>query len=123
MQFRATLPDAELRRALADQVNAIRAHKLQEQIEYDGRLYDIDAQSVANLTAKVSAIAAGIPIGITVWRDADNEEVEHSEESLVGLAAVVIARNQTIYTASFTLKRAIAEAQDPSTVNLQAGWP
>lgn len=123
MQFRATLPDAELRRAMANQVNAIRARKLQEPIEYDGRRYDLDAQSVANLTAKVSAIGAGIPIGVTVWRDADNEDIEHSEESLVGLAAVVIARNQAIYTASFVIKKAITEAQDPSTVNLQAGWP
>ena len=123
MQFKATLPDAELRRKLQDKVNEIRAEKIDAPVEFNGHDYDADPQSVANLTGVVASLGAGIPVGDVVWRDANNVDVTHSPESLVALAGTMLARNQAVYAASFTIKNAIAEAEDPSTVDINSGWP
>lgn len=123
MQFKATLPDEELRAALCSQVNAIRAVKLSEPVEYDGHLYDADQQSVVNLTGVIAALGSGIPVPLIVWRDANNVDVTHSAESLISLAGTMLARNQAVYESSFSIKDAVANASDPSTVNLRSGWP
>lgn len=124
MRFNATLPDAELRRTLQNKVNLIRDGLIFGGCKYDGHRYDSDARSVQNITATVAAISAGVPLpdGF-VWRSADNQSVPHTAESLTALAGTLLDLVNACYARSFALKDEIITAEDPSTVDLQAGWP
>jgi hypothetical protein len=122
MQYRASVPIDKLRPLLCSLVNDIRRDKLKSGVEYDGHTYDTDDVSVANITAVVSAIAAGISPETITWRTADNVSVSHSQSSISGLAASMLAHQQAIYGRSFELKDEINESENPQLINLQSGW-
>jgi hypothetical protein len=124
MQFKATLPREQLIRALHDKVNERRAEKLDAGVNYGGHAYDTDAQSIQNITAVVAALGGGIPLPTGfVWRTADNISVEHTSGSLMWLAAAMLEYSNAVYSHSFSLKDQISEAENPSTIPLNEGWP
>lgn len=124
MQFKATLPDAELRRTLQNKVNEIRDGLIFGGCEYDGHRYDSDARSIQNITATVAAISAGVPLpdGF-VWRSADNESIPHTAESLTALAGTLLDFVNACYARSFTLKDEIGASEAPELVDINEGWP
>lgn len=123
MLFEATLPPDQLKRKLHDIVNAKRAALLAEPVAYDGRMYDADPASILNLSAVVTSITAGIGPPEITWRDATNHDVRLSAAAAVRLAKAVLDRNRAIYEASFDIKTAISQADDPSSVDIDSCWP
>lgn len=124
MRIKATLPLEDLRVHLKDRVNVMRADRLYAGYEFDGHRYDSDQAAILNITAVVSAVAAGIklPDGFS-WRTADNETVPHTAESITRLAAELLAYIEQCYAASWALKDAIDATKNPSSVDLFSAWP
>jgi hypothetical protein len=124
MQYKATLPRDQLIRALHDKVNEIRESKLNAGCTYNGHEYDTNDRSIRNIGSVVAALAAGIPIpdGF-VWRTTDNISVPHDSVSLVSLAASMLLYSNAVYSSSFAIKDAITNAENPSTIPLNEGWP
>lgn len=124
MLVRATLPADQLKRKLQDLVNEIRDERLSAPFVFHGVTYDTDEKSIANLTAMLSAVTAGIPLpeGF-VWRSSDNLDIPHDVESLKALVGSLVGYRSAVYAKSFALKNAIAASDCPSQIDLLAGWP
>jgi len=105
-------------------VNIVRADQLARPVTFNGHDYDADPVSKGNVVATVAAVSVGVPLpdGFT-WRTSDNVDVPMTSTDLVGLAGTMLARGNAIYAWSWTLKAAIEAADDPSTVDINAGWP
>lgn len=115
---------AARRAQVFDQVNSIRTARLAAGCTFAGHRYDSDPQSVANVTATVAAVAAGIalPAGFT-WRTADNVDVPMTASDLVQLGGALLAYGDAVYRASWALKAAVAASDAPETIDLTVGWP
>jgi hypothetical protein len=115
--------DAKRAAALA-RVNDIREVKIVLGVPYAGHVYDSDQRSRDNLSATVAAVAAGVPLpdGFS-WRTADNVDVPMSPAELVGLAGTMLGYVNMCYARSWALKGELAAAEDPSTVDIESGWP
>lgn len=97
----ATLPENLKRTADAE-----RDTKIYGGVTYNGRVFDSDPRSIANLTATIAAVAAGaftLPTPF-YWRSADNENVDMSFDDLKGLAAAMIAHGYQAYLEAWAVK-------------------
>ncbi|WP_198321722.1 MULTISPECIES: DUF4376 domain-containing protein [Methylococcus] len=119
MRYRATLPMPELRRLKQDQVNARRAELLAEGYEFEGATFATDPQSIANMTAVLAAIGAGVPLpeGFA-WRDYANVNVPMDVETFKRFAGGLIGQVNRIYTQSWSKKDEIETSGTPASIDV-----
>jgi hypothetical protein len=119
MRYRATLPLPELRRLKRDQVNAKRAKLLAEGYAFEGAIFATDPQSIANMTAVLAAIGAGValPEGFA-WRDQANDNVPMDAETFKRFASGLLAQVNRIYTQSWAKKDEIETSENPAAVDV-----
>lgn len=73
-------------------------------VTMDGNVYEADPQSRGNLTAIVTAINAGIPVGDTAWRDANDVMWLLKPLKLIELAGLMLTAVSAVYGKSWELK-------------------
>lgn len=119
MRFKATLPLLELRRLKQDQVNAKRAERLAEGYAFEDSTFATDPQSIANMTAVLAAIGAGVdlPDGFA-WRDQNNVNVPMDAETFKRFAGGLLARVNQIYTQSWSKKDEIETSGTPASIDV-----
>ena len=88
-------------------------------VEYNGNIFDADPVSQNNLIGTVSAITAGLPVADpTVWRTADNINVNMSHTDLVALGGTLLTTIEQLYEKSWTLKGQVESATTIEEVEL-----
>lgn len=118
-------PSLELRRAERSAlVNRVRDAQAAAGVTFDGKRFDSDPVSRANLTGAVASIGGGggLPSGLQ-WRTADNQLVAMTPQKLSQLGRAVLDHVNACYVRSWELKDAIAASLDPESIDITAGWP
>lgn len=118
-------PTLEQRRAERKAlVNILRNEKAAAGVTFDGKRFDSDPLSRANLTGAVASVGGGggIPPGFS-WRTADNEIVAMTPQRLAQLGRAVLDHVNACYLRSWQLKDAIEASSDPESIDITAGWP
>jgi hypothetical protein len=112
----------ELQRlVLKAKINILRMQKMYEPISFNGEIYDADAFARENLGEAVDWMQLGVSVG--VWRTFDNKTIPFSDQDLMGLANAFAIRKVGCMQTSWALKAAVDAATDPTTVDIQIGWP
>lgn len=123
MQFNVTLPTEVLKEKLLTKVNEERQIKMASTITFDGNDYDADVQSFINLISTLLVVVLGMTLPTPFyWRDANNNNIEHTSTSLTGLAFAMWEKMYPIYLNSWILKDNIKNSENPSSINIQGGW-
>lgn len=123
MQFNVSVPIDDLKEKLSSIVNYERSIKMSQTITFDGNEYDADVQSFVNLISTLLVILLGMTLPTPFyWRDANNNNVEHTSTSLTGLAFAMWGKMYPIYLNSWSLKDQIKDSENPSSVNINGGW-
>lgn len=114
----------QLRAERSALVNILRDQKVAGGVTFDGKRFDTDTLSRANLSGAVSSAngPGGVPPGL-VWRSADNEAVPMTPQKLAQLGRAVLDHVNACYTRSWQIKEAIAASSDPESIDITAGWP
>ena len=116
----------ELRNQLHEQRRARRSKAETSGFLYNGILFDSDRDSIMRInnaaTSALFAIATGTPWSV-VWKSAGTEEVTLDANGMLALQAALTAHGQSCHTNSNSLKESIDTAQDPTSVDLESGWP
>lgn len=117
--------DREVLRAnLIAMVGPLRDAQMALGLDYAGHVWQADEQSQARLAAAITTFQATgqIPADFT-WRTLDNVDVPMALADLVALAGAMAVRTFAIWKFSWDLKSQLATADDPSTIDIAAGWP
>ena len=109
------------------EINLERAKRLKAGVSFNGRVFDSDVASMANITETLTMINAGVvlPEGF-VWRTKDNENVPFDTVSFVEFATKVINYKNDCYIHSFNLKAQLMTLTNVEQVEafvIDAGWP
>lgn len=115
---------APTREQLLVRVNELRDRHLNGGFSWGNRSWDSDQRSRDNLSGAVASVAAQIPLPAGfAWRTAHNVDLPMTASDLVSLGAAMFAHVNACYVKSWDLKAQLAAAADPSTVDLESGWP
>lgn len=117
-----------------EDVDSLKLQKLSLPIEYDGTLFDADAEAISNIRGVISRIArgGGLTDGWTGWRVADNSMVWASATDsevlahLNALASLIEDRTQAVLNSAWAHKDALSAMTDVETVvayDVSDGWP
>ncbi|CAI8743198.1 conserved protein of unknown function [Methylococcus capsulatus] len=118
MRYKATLPPEDFKRLMRARVNAEREARLRAGFEFQGHTYDTDPQSVANMTAVLAALGAGLPLpeGFA-WRDRANIDVPMDEATFKAFTGSLLVHVNSIYVESWRKKDEIKTSGNPASID------
>jgi hypothetical protein len=100
-------------------INNVRAVMLNEPIEFDGVLYDNDAESIAEISGVLVLIKAGVKLPKDfVWRSYDNKNIPMTAEKLLELATAIFAYRYEVKKKSWDAKDAIGTSDKPESISI-----
>ena len=126
-----TLTLEELAEQVRGDINRWRDEAISAPLAHGGHTWDMGETSRRNIADAVTAINAGIDLPADFkWRDADNADRQMTSAGMIALGGAVLARVNTAYTTSWTLKDSIqpildgdkTEAKKRAALNAIA-WP
>lgn len=120
MRFKATLPPEQLRAMMAQRVNDHRDRLLSADLSFEGHSYQVDDESLLDMRDTIDDMTAG---DSTAWRTAANQMVMMNLATLRRLRKAAVARKRAIKLSAMSKKDEVLAAADPSTVDINAGWP
>lgn len=126
MLFEAVSLD-DLKQRRVDEVNAAKTTAIGGGAVWNGHRWDVSDSALLPLSARVSAIRAGIelPVGF-YWTDFDNADVSLDADGVVALAQALNDFTFAVHDRSRVLKAAINDAATFAEVlalDVGAGWP